>query len=184
MGEIRQIRPLTATERQFAEDSHHMINKFLKLSRLDAEEFFDVVVFDFLLSVEIYLDNEALRNKYSFETVSYMYMRRAVYRHFRKRKAKKRNPVHGADISFDEVDAYAGNPAGTMEIMPSLEYCETIRRIEGSLTDEQKQIFLDKLRGYSLKEIAENSGIRLKRVYRQFGRIKSVVAGVMGNEQL
>ena len=110
-----------------------------------------MVVFDFLLSVEIYLDNEALRTKYSFEAVSHMYMKRAIYRHFRKQKAKKRISVHGSDISFDEVDAYVRQNA--MEFISSLEYCETIKRIEGILTDEQKRIFFDRLQGYSLKEM-------------------------------
>lgn len=51
--ENKQIRPLTPTERQNATENYHLISKFLKLSKLDAEEFFDIVVFDFLLSVEI-----------------------------------------------------------------------------------------------------------------------------------
>ena len=124
--ENKQIRPLTPTERQNATENYHLISKFLKLSKLDAEEFFDIVVFDFLLSVEIYLNNEALREKCNFEAVSYMYMKRAVYRHLREQKAQ----------------------------------------------------------GYSLKEIAENSGLKPKRVYKQFGKIKNVVADVMENQQL
>ena len=124
--ENKQIRPLTPTERQYATENYHLISKFLKLSKLDAEEFFDIVVFDFLLSVEIYLNNEALREKCNFEAVSYMYMKRAVYRHLREQKVQ----------------------------------------------------------GYSLKEIAENSGLKPKRVYKQFGKIKNVVADVMENQRL
>ncbi len=124
--ENKQIRPLTPTERQNATENYHLISKFLKLSKLDAEEFFDIVVFDFLLSVEIYLNNEALREKCNFEAVSYMYMKRAVYRHLREQKVQ----------------------------------------------------------GYSLKEIAENSGLKPKRVYKQFGKIKNVVADVMENQRL
>ena len=60
-----------------------------------------------------------------------------------------------------------------------LEYEEAMRQIENLLTAEQQRIFFDKLEGYSLKEIAENNGIKIKRVYRQFGKIKSVVASVM-----
>lgn len=124
--ENKQIRPLTPTERQNATENYHLISKFLKLSKLDAEEFFDIVVFDFLLSVEIYLNNEALREKCNFEAVSYMYMKRAVYRHLREQKVQV----------------------------------------------------------YSLKEIAENSGLKPKRVYKQFGKIKNVVADVMENQRL
>lgn len=180
----KQIRPLTPTERQYATENYHLISKFLKLSKLDAEEFFDVVVFNFLLSVEIYLNNEALRKKCNFEAVSYMYMERAVYRHFREQKAQKRSSECGADISFNEIDAYIGQSISGMENLSSLEYDETIKQIESILTAEQQRIFFDKLHGYSLKEIAENSGLNPKRVYKQFGKIKNVVADVMENQRL
>ena len=182
--ENKQIRPLTPTERQYATENYHLISKFLKLSKLDAEEFFDIVVFDFLLSVEIYLNNEALRKKCIFEAVSYMYMKRAVYRHFREQKAQKRSSECGADISFNEIDAYIGQSISGMENLSSLEYDETIKQIESILTAEQQRIFFDKLQGYSLKEIAENSGLKPKRVYKQFGKIKNVVADVMENQRL
>lgn len=102
------IRPLTPTERQFASDNYHLINKFLKRSKLDAEEFFDIVVFEYLLSVENYLNNADLQSRCNFEAVSYMYMKRAIYRHFRERKALKRSSEAGADVSFEEIDDYIG----------------------------------------------------------------------------
>lgn len=73
--------------------------------------------------------------------------------------------------------SYLGN-------LSSLEYDETINQIESILTVEQQRIFFDKLQGYSFKEIAENSGIKPKRVYKQFGRIKNVVADVIENQRL
>lgn len=171
------IRPLTPTERQFASDNYHLINKFLKRSKLDAEEFFDIVVFEYLLSVENYLNNADLQSRCNFEAVSYMYMKRAIYRHFRERKALKRSSEAGADVSFEEIDDYVGKSICSMENL--LEYKENIQQIQEILTEEQQRIFYDKLLGYSLKEIAENNGINPKRVYRQFGKIKTVVADVM-----
>lgn len=178
MENKQRIRPLTPTERKFAEEKYHLITDFLKRSKLDMEDFFDVVVFEFLLSVEIYLNNSELREKCKFEAVSYMYMKRAIFRHFREQKALKRSSEAGTDISFEEVDLYIGKLI-TMENFSVLEYEETINHIKSSLTAEQRKIFDDKLEGYSLKEIAENSGIKSKRVYKQFGKIKTVVAGVI-----
>ena len=83
-------------------------------SKLDAEEFFDIVVFDFLLSVEKYLNDPQLQVKCSFEAVSYMYMKRAVFVHFRKQKAQKRSTEAGADISLDSMDMNISNHS-TME---------------------------------------------------------------------
>lgn len=178
-----RIRPLTPIERSFVEEKYHLITDFLKRSRLDAEEFFDIVVFDFLLSVEIYLNSNDAQKKCNFEAFSYMYMKRAVYRHFREQKALKRISEAGADVSFEEVDDYIGKSINSMENSSSLEYEETMKQIENLLTSEQQRIFFDKLEGYSLKEIAENNGINPKRVYRQFGKIKSVVASVMEIKQ-
>lgn len=179
MENKQQIRPLTQEEQQFSSDNYYLVGRFLKHSRLDVEDFHDVVILDYLLSVEIYLNNEALQKKYSFEAVSYMYMRRAIYIYFRKQKALKRRPDFGADISFDEIDNYVGETVCRMENFSSLEYMEAVKQIESALTVEQQYIFFGKLDGYSLKEIAENHGIRTRRVYKQFGKIKRVVADVM-----
>lgn len=177
MKSKQRIRPLTPTEKRFATENYHLINKFLKRSKLDAEEFFDIVVFEYLLSVENYLNNADLQSRCNFEAVSYMYMKRAIYRHFRERKALKRSSEAGADVSFEEIDDYVGKSICSMENL--LEYKENIQQIQEILTEEQQRIFYDKLLGYSLKEIAENNGINPKRVYRQFGKIKTVVADVM-----
>lgn len=184
MKNKQRIRPLTQEERQFASDNYYLVRRFLKQSRLDTEYFHDVVILDYLLSVEIYLNNEMLQKKNSFEAVSYMYMRRAVYVHFRKQKALKRRCESGADISFDEVDNYIREFTYSMENFSSLEYMETVKQIECALTIEQQYIFFGKLDGYSLKEIAENRNIRPKQVYKQFGKIKRVVADVMGKQRL
>lgn len=85
-----QLRPLTREERKFSEENYHLIMDFLKKSKLDAEEFFDIVVFDFLLSVENYLNDLQLQAKCSFEAVSYMYMKQAVFVHFRKKESTKK----------------------------------------------------------------------------------------------
>lgn len=184
MENKQRIRPLSPIERSFVEEKYHLITDFLKRSKLDAEEYFDVVVLDFLLSVEIYLNSKDAQNKCNFEAFSYMYMKRAVYRHFREQKTLKRSSEAGADVSFDEVDAFIWKPINNMENSSSLEYEETMKQIESILTMEQQRIFFDKLEGYSLKEIADNNGIKLKRVYKQFGKIKSVVADVMDEQRL
>ena len=178
MENKEQLRTLTREERKFSEENYHLIMDFMKKSQLDAEEFFDIVVFDFLLSVEKYLNDPQLQAKCSFEAVSYMYMKRAVFVYFRKQKAKKRSTEAGADISLDSLDM---NVEGHSAIENSLsqEYREMIKQIENGLTEEQRKIFSDKIEGYSLKEIAENHGIKQKRVYKQFDKVKRIVAEVI-----
>lgn len=178
MKNKEQLRPLTREERKFSEENYHLIMDFMKKSKLDAEEFFDIVVFDFLLSVEKYLNDSQLQVKCSFEAVSYMYMKRAVFVHFRKQKAQKRSTGAGADISLNSIDSNISN-LSTMETDSNLEYREMVKQIENELTEEQRKIFIDKIEGYSLKEIADNYGIKQKRVYKQFDKVKRIVTEVM-----
>ena len=178
MENKKNMRPLSQAEKMFASENYHLITEFLKKEKLNAEDFFDVVVLDFLLSVEKYLNDDALKEKCSFEAVSYMYMKRAVFVHFREQKAQKRSAEVGADLSYEEIDAYIGK-SESMENFSLLEYTEITRQIMENLTGEQRKIFTARLTGYSLKEIADNNGIKPKRVYKQFGKIKNVVAGVM-----
>lgn len=178
MEDRKNIRPLTQSEKDFATEKYHLITDFLKRQRLDAEEFYDVVVFDFLLAAEIYLNSEELQHKCEFEAVAYMYMKRAVFVHFRKKKAQKRSSEAGADISLDSMNENISQ-SDIMENVSMLEYKETINEIMSNLTEEQQKIFSEKLDGYSLKEIADYNGIKPKRVYRQFEKIKIVVVDVM-----
>ena len=174
-----RIKPLTPTEKQFAIDNYYLIKEFLKRSKLDAEEFFDIIVMDFLLSVQKYLASEEIQNKCNFEAFSYMCMRRAINHHFRELKAQKRSSEVGADFCFEAVYEEIENAICYMEDFSSLEYEETIKQVESLLTMEQQRIFFDKLEGYNLKEIADHNGIKTDRVYNQFKKIKRVVADVM-----
>lgn len=179
MENNKRIRPLTQAEREFAEENYCLISRFLKCLKLDAEELYDVVVMDYLLAVENYLNNAELRKKCCFEAVSYMYMKRAVYRHFRQQKALKRCSANGKDASFEAMEDCIGKSVCGMENDSLLEYGETVKQIESGLTAEQRKIFYDRIKGYSLKEIAESIGVKPQRVYQQFGKIKTVVANVM-----
>jgi RNA polymerase sigma-70 factor (ECF subfamily) len=171
----KELKKLSPAEKQFANDNYNLIMEFLRKEHLQPEQFFDIIIFEYLLSVQIYLNDTELQSRCSFAACSYMYMKRAIYRHFREQKAKKRCSDAGADLSMEEIESYVGNT----ENVSSLVYEETIKEVETILTEEQKEIFYGKLDGYSLKEIAQISGINVKRVYRQFAKIKDVVANVM-----
>ena len=175
MENKERLKPLTMEQRKFAEDNYRLIMEFLKKSKLDSEEYFDVAVFGYLLSVEIYLNDIDLQRKCKFEAVSYMYMRREMYLYFR---TQKRNSAIGNNTSLDIVETNVAD-SSPMESITSLEYMEMIKQIQSRLTEEQWKIFSDKAKGYSLREISENHGIGGKRIYKQFGKIKQIVAEIM-----
>lgn len=45
MENKERLKPLTMEQRKFAEDNYRLIMEFLKKSKLDSEEYFDVAVF-------------------------------------------------------------------------------------------------------------------------------------------
>jgi RNA polymerase sigma-70 factor (ECF subfamily) len=177
--EHKELKKLTEEERRFADEHYNLIMEFLRKERLDSEEFFDVVVFEYLLSVQIYLNDTELQSRCNFAACSYMHMKRAVYEYFREQKAQKRCNEAGADISMEELELYIGDVEDdSSTIYDGIIYDETIKEIDAILTDEQKKIFYGKLKGYSLKEIVQISGINTS-IYKKFAKIRNIVAGVM-----
>lgn len=142
MKNKERLKPLTMEQRKFAEDNYRLIMEFLKKSKLDSEEYFDVAVFGYLLSVEIYLNDVDLQRKCKFEAVSYMYMRREMYLYFR---IQKRNSAIGNN-SLDIIETNVADSA-SMESIISVEHMEMIKQIQGRLTEEQWKIFQIKQKG-------------------------------------
>lgn len=78
---------LTEGQRRFAEDNHHILEDFLKYRNLPFDEFYDVVVFRFLLAVKQYDEREDLK-QYSFSTIAKNHMRSALGNYFGKEKCR------------------------------------------------------------------------------------------------
>ena len=49
---MRKIHLLNPEQQQFAEQNHDVVEHFLSQKRLDAEEFYDVVIFGYLSAVQ------------------------------------------------------------------------------------------------------------------------------------
>lgn len=84
----KQLRPLTNKERQFTTENYYLIDRFFKIKKADPETYFDIVVFDFMLSVQVWLTDAELKRKTNFEAVSFKYMERALLNEYKSQKAK------------------------------------------------------------------------------------------------
>lgn len=62
------MHALTDYERQYAEEHHALVYRFLHDKGLDINEFYDVVIFRYLAAVQRYLTEPQLQ-QYSFTTV-------------------------------------------------------------------------------------------------------------------
>jgi len=82
-----QYSPLTPEERQFAECNHYLVEKFLHWNRLQRDDWYDVVIFRYLLSVKKWMQRADL-HKYKFSTIVNNDLRSAVG-HERERQARE-----------------------------------------------------------------------------------------------
>src|SRR5699024_5829555 len=81
--------PLTEEQRRFAEQNHALVYKFLHQHGLSVDEYYDIVVFGFLLAVQRYLPDASLA-PYAFSTVAWSAMESALRNHRRTARRKLR----------------------------------------------------------------------------------------------
>ena len=70
---MKKIHLLNPEQQQFAEQNHQIVECFLSKKRLDADEFYDVVIFGYLLAVQEYLEKPRLSD-YAFSTIAWRNM--------------------------------------------------------------------------------------------------------------
>ena len=84
-------RPLTPTEAQFATDNINIVWRYLDSQGLNRAEWFDVVIFRYLLAVKRWFALPDLQ-QFKFVTVAYKAMRSAVG-HEREKQAREPKTV-------------------------------------------------------------------------------------------
>lgn len=77
MRKSKYEAPLTVEEQAFAEENHDLIRKYLNIRRLPLDEWYDVVIFRYLLSVKRWFAIPEL-HEYNFEIIAFYAMRSAI----------------------------------------------------------------------------------------------------------
>lgn len=78
-----QYTPLTVEEQRFAAENHQVIFQYLRSRKLDPEEWYDVVVLRYLLSVKKWFQRPELHT-WKFSTIARQDMRSAIGSHLEK----------------------------------------------------------------------------------------------------
>ena len=86
------LTPLTEEERQFASENHCMIEEFLKYNRLSRSEWYDVVVFRYLLTVQNWFRRPEL-HRYPFVSLARRNMGSAVHNERLKQRERRMQTV-------------------------------------------------------------------------------------------
>ncbi len=96
MRKSKYEAPLTEEEQSFAVENHHLIRKYLNIRKLPFDEWYDVVIFRYLLSVKRWFAIPEL-HKHNFEIIAFYAMRSAIGHELEKQKRQIKT------ISLDEV---------------------------------------------------------------------------------
>ena len=102
------LKPLTPEERAVAERNYWIVGSFLRAQKLPQDEWFDVVIFRYLLTVERWFREPKLY-RYEFTTIAWNAMRSAVGNE-RKRQSRRiqtvslDDPVPGTDdLTYGDI---------------------------------------------------------------------------------
>lgn len=78
-----QYTPLSSEERRFAEENHYLVQDYLRRRKLKEEDWYDVVIFRYLLAVKQWFERPEL-HKWNFPAIAIQGMRSAVGAEYNK----------------------------------------------------------------------------------------------------
>ena len=79
------LRPLTSQERAVAEQNHDLVFRFLRANRLQESEYYDVIIFRYLLTVENWFRRPDLYD-YQFSTIAWHAMSSVLHNDAQKKR--------------------------------------------------------------------------------------------------
>lgn len=167
------LHPLTEEQKTFAEINHNLVYQFLRRKNYSVEEYYNVVILDYIMACQMYLEREDLQEKYDFPIIAYMRMNSAISNYFKAKNCQCRKPEQGT-ISVEELidsDSEMGKEItsdnlDTLErIIKSEEDEQFIGNILLLLPEQQGKIVLYLMDGYKEREIYKFLGIGRK-IYR------------------
>lgn len=82
-----QYSPLAQEECRFAEQNHYLVEQFLYKNHLQHDDWYDVVIFRYLLSIKSWMQRPEL-HKYKFQTIVNRTMRASVYNEYAKKSRR------------------------------------------------------------------------------------------------
>lgn len=118
-----RLVPLTPIEQEVAARNIHLVYAFLRANRLSVAEYYDVVIFRYLLAIEKWFSRPDLY-KYEFSNIVWSAMRSAVGHE--KEKQKRRIQT----VSLDEIiPGTHGLTRGDLITADNLDYINYIEEV-------------------------------------------------------
>ena len=110
-----QLSPLSPAEQAVAEQNFSLVFRFLRKQQLPVDDWFDVVIFRYLLTVKNWFSRPDLY-KYEFSTIAWRAMASAV--HNERQKQSRRIQTISLDDPIPGTDGLRVKKAGTPSPSP------------------------------------------------------------------
>lgn len=183
--EKHKLHPLTNDQKAFCEENHNLVYAYLHKHKYSIEEFYNVVILNYVRACQSFLEREDLRNSMPFSIVAHMAMKQAISNHFVTENRQCRKAEYGT-ISLEQmkqcaVDGKAANeiPSNAAGILDTLIQSESdkqfVETVLSSLSDTQRGIVVALLHGYKEMEIYQQLAIGRKTYKAELEGIKAVL---------
>lgn len=171
---LNNMEPLTAEERAFSADleNYNQFFKYMKINKLDQEEWYDILILHYLRAVKKYLNIPRLQ-QYEFGAVLFKTLDSARSNYCKAMTTQKRMPEGGLcslNYIIDDgkgkelhVDAWLIDRKTSVERQVISKECfsEFWKAIDGFFWNEQMKVVASLLlEGYSKKEVIEHMRIK------------------------
>ena len=165
---MKKIHLLNPEQQQFAEQNHQIVDRFLSRKRLDAEEFYDVVIFGYLLAVQEYLE---LTDNYAFSTIAWRNMNDCLINEYAYWNCGKRSAVTGPlEEEYLSIDTLLPNRMQRAE--ETLDNQKLLVKLLAYITPKEQEVVRLKADGYTYQEIAEKCSLTVYGVESRFSRMR------------
>ena len=164
--------PLTEEQRRFAEQNHALVYKFLHQHGLSVDEYYDIVIFGFLLAVQRYLTDASLA-PYAFSTVAWSAMESALRNH--RRTARRNLRLH---TGSGRHGRYRLNRAASLpesEWMSQLETTLLLHTLATLVTAQQMKVLQLRAQGVSVRAIAAQLKTNVRQVNEFLEDVRNIL---------
>ena len=170
---MRRLYPLTPEEQDFAERNFYLVSDFLSYHRLPEADYYDIVIFGFLESVQKHFRKPCAPECQNFPALARVNMRWAICEECRRQSCENRranrdalsldNPLTDNDENFTLFSVLADetrNPAALIE-----EH-DAINQILSVGTESEREVIKLLALEYKAAEIGAILGITISKVWR------------------
>lgn len=164
--------PLTEEQRRFAEQNHALVYKFLHQHGLSVDDYYDIVIFGFLLAVQRYLTDASLA-PYAFSTVAWSAMESALRNH--RRTARRNLRLHTGSGRHGRYRLCRREFPSENEWMSQLETTLLLHTLATLVTAQQMKVLQLRTQGVSVRSIAAQLKTNVRQVNELLEDVRNIL---------